>query len=152
MFEKYFVTCNVAILLKNVGYDEPCIAVYDCNKVDAEHRIDYGNHPFQPHRNSKLQPWLYAAPLYQQVFEWLESKGLYLHPYKVPLLNEQPAYYGVNIFNDEGMHLWPDVPHDKDYHKNIQKYYYYDKLIAWRHAIMAAIRLFKKHINEQRKT
>lgn len=170
MFENYFVTCNVAVALKKIGFDEPCMAWFEYYEIDGKttqaFHIAYSNAPTNPgmyndmikeilesrsidispaRMNSRLQPWQYAAPLYQQVFEWLETKGLYLHPYRVPRLRELPEWYGVNIFNEKGKQVWPIVPLNKDYHENATMYYFPDKKSAYWHSILAAIEILKEH-------
>lgn len=124
MFEKYFVTCPLSIALRAAGFDEPCMATRE-TYLDGSQKfnISYSSEPLNPAtynsiikeamelrpglfvpklKNSEFPPWLYAAPLYDQVFEWLFSKGIYLHPYYAPKFEGKKAIaarWGVNIYN-----------------------------------------------------
>lgn len=127
MFEEYFVTYMLAKVLRTAGFDVPCIGVWEYSvwddKPEAELHINYlsfdttdhiynkeiqallKSRPglFQDKRtNQTLPPWLFAAPLYDQVFAWLFKKGLYLHPYYAPKFEGKKAVkaqWGVNIYD-----------------------------------------------------
>lgn len=167
MFADYFVTCNVAIALRNVGFDEPCMAMhehYDHNDIQhSELIIGYSNRPTTPEiynstiqklleerpglfkeqrRNSMLPKWQYAAPLYDQAFDWLLIKGYYLHDYHIPKLEQAPARWGVNLYDDNGDLVWPELT------MNDQAYLYENKRAAWRHGLLAAIKLIKEQQNK----
>lgn len=179
MFEKYFVTAPVAVALKEAGFDEPCIAAReyysDSNgNYQEELHVAYISHPpeisiysdkiqklmvrkpglFKDLRlNSQFPTWLYAAPLYAQVFEWFLKKGLYLHPYLLngPINIAFKEKWGVNIFNPAGSLEWPVVPFQPDPNKfedDRQTYIHADKRDAYEQAIIAAIKLLP---NESKK-
>jgi hypothetical protein len=38
MFEKYFVTCPVAVALREAGFDEPCMASWECYETTTLHQ------------------------------------------------------------------------------------------------------------------
>ena len=162
MFEDYFVTCNVAVALKGAGFDEPCMASWERYKAlkyvtgDKLH-IHYSNFPTSPdnyndtikaamlahpglfaekRKNSEWPPWLYVAPLYDQVFDWLLNKGLYLHPYKTP-----GPKWGVNIYDIDFNHVWPNNTPNESYHYNQMKYLHDGKKLALTEAILQAIKL-----------
>lgn len=163
MFEKYFVTCPVAITLRGAGFDEPCMAAWECNgDLEDENRIlhiAYDSKPPNPaiyneeiqalmkdrpgmfmnrRRNSEISPWLYAAPLYDQVFEWLFSKGIYLHPYYVsPLVIKDEGVWGCNLYESStNNYLWPEyaLSDKKEYHTH-------ERRDVIEQAILAAIKL-----------
>lgn len=104
MFSEYFVTCSIAIALKKAGFDEQCMGAWEHYNYKGgdftELIIAYSNQPTIPEiynstiqqalaerpglfkerqKNSQLQPWLYAAPLYQQVFDWLIMHNIRVH-------------------------------------------------------------------------
>jgi hypothetical protein len=68
--EEYFVTYNQALALKELGFDEPCIAFY------YKQVLTFHTHGIDPHfifkRNSELwdSP---SAPLKSQVFKWFRD-------------------------------------------------------------------------------
>ncbi len=166
MFDGYFVTCDVAIALRNVGFDEPCMAVhehYTHNSMQyTKLIIGYSNQPTTPEiynstiqklleekpdlfkeqrRNSLLPVWQYAAPLYDQVFDWLMIKGYYLHDYPIPKLEQAPVRWGVNLYDDKGGLVWPKLT------LNDQAYLYEEKREAWRYGLLAALK-FLEHNKE----
>jgi hypothetical protein len=141
MFEKYFVTCPVAVALRGAGFDEPCMACWEHYRPDGtlttfeeadKFRINYSSEPQDPRmlsqairdimkerpglfqrliKNTDLPPYLYAAPLYDQVLEWFMSKGLYLHPFYAPRFEGKIAVepkYGTNVYNKDLKYLWPE--------------------------------------------
>jgi hypothetical protein len=58
-----FVSYEIALKLKEVGFNEPCMGYYDCER-DLK---------LVPNKN-KFLSCEYAAPLYQQVFRWFREK------------------------------------------------------------------------------
>ncbi len=72
--EKEFILYEQALALKELGFDEPCIAFYEKSK-----RLSIGfNWLNEGGKNSNLQEC--TAPLYQQVFRWFREKySLYSH-------------------------------------------------------------------------
>ncbi len=79
--KKEFVTYEQALALKELGFDEPCLAFWDGKNTDAFYfnniRDASGDYtPFQKHDRLK---W-FGAPLYQQAFRWFREKyKLYSH-------------------------------------------------------------------------
>jgi hypothetical protein len=84
--EKEFVPYEEALALKELGFDEPCLAKY------CEYNLDDGLELY-PHtqnffkgaiiqscKNSDYENNVkIAAPLYQQTFRWFRFKGFYGH-------------------------------------------------------------------------
>ena len=70
-----FVTYEQALALKELGFDEPCLAFYDGKNTESFYfnnlRDASGDYiPFQKHDRLK---W-FGAPLYQQAFRWFREK------------------------------------------------------------------------------
>jgi len=98
-----FVTYEQALSVKELGFDEPCLAFYDGKNTESV----YFNHlrnasgdyiPFQKHDRLK---W-FGAPLKQQAFRWFREKhGLYSvidglehrQYYKITQLNSHSKEY-----------------------------------------------------------
>ena len=126
MFEKFFVTCPVAIALRAAGYDEPCMAVHEYYEFNGKpfrklHIVYLAEPPatsiysdkiqklmethpglFKEFRtNQKFPPWLYAAPLYDQVFDWLGTKGLHLHVHYIAkdVLRKDHGVWGCSVYD-----------------------------------------------------
>jgi hypothetical protein len=67
--EKEFVSYEIALALKELGFDEPCLMVYNYKKqVILNNKIPYKERTNQPN------PYLCTAPLKQQVFRWFREK------------------------------------------------------------------------------
>jgi hypothetical protein len=60
---KEFLTYELTLKLKEVGFNEPCMGYYDCER-DLK---------LVPNKN-KFLSCEYAAPLYQEVFRWFREK------------------------------------------------------------------------------
>ncbi len=78
--EKEFVNYNQALALKELGFDEPCLAFYDGKNTESFYfnnlRDASGDYiPFQKHDRLK---W-FGAPLKQQVFRWFRDKHKLFH-------------------------------------------------------------------------
>lgn len=63
--DKQFVNLNIAKKLKSIGFDEFCLAYFEYTYVS--------NISLKGWQNSKLG-YAVAAPLWQQVIEWLKDK------------------------------------------------------------------------------
>jgi hypothetical protein len=72
---KEFIPYEQALALKELGFDEPCLAFWDGKNTDAFYfnvmRDASGDYtPFKKHDRLK---W-FGAPLYQQAFRWFREK------------------------------------------------------------------------------
>lgn len=62
---KYFVPCEIALQLRELGFDEPCLAWYNCNESNKFTWCESKN------SNSFTNKSKHAtAPLYDQVIDW----------------------------------------------------------------------------------
>jgi hypothetical protein len=69
--EDNFVSCEIAVKLKELDFDEECLAFYNHNKK----LNTYINLDDKLLRNSQVTAsGTYMAPLYQQVFQWFREK------------------------------------------------------------------------------
>lgn len=68
--EKYFVTYPQSLALKELGFDEDCLAYYQKNKKLKIEKIGLNKKDFAT--NSTC--YSITAPLKSQVFEWLYQK------------------------------------------------------------------------------
>ncbi len=73
MIEEDFVTCSIALELKNLGYSEVCIGFYNPSYVEMKGALLFaqtdGNFD-----NWNKEDHLISAPLYQQVHRWFREK------------------------------------------------------------------------------
>ena len=76
--EKEFVTYEQALALKELGFDEPCLAFYDGTwdtKIYFNYKRDSSG-DYEPFTTSERLNW-FGVPLKSQVFEWFrEEHGL----------------------------------------------------------------------------
>jgi hypothetical protein len=70
--EKEFIPYELAIALKKLGFDEPCIACYTQNAYGStpKQKVQYWCNPME----GNLDPVFILAPLYQQAFRWFREK------------------------------------------------------------------------------
>ena len=66
--EKEFIPYSEALALKELGFDEQCLALYD---LDGKITIEFVNWKNAKNRKSN---YLIATPLYQQAFRWFKEK------------------------------------------------------------------------------
>ena len=78
---KEFIPYEQALELKELGFDEHCLAFYG---GDGDSKIYYnslrnGSGDYEPYKASERHKW-FGAPLYQQAFRWFREKHK-LHSY-----------------------------------------------------------------------
>lgn len=65
--EKEFIPCELSVKLRELGFDEECIATFDEGK-------DFELQDF-PQNYDTFPKHIIAAPLWQQAFDWFREKG-----------------------------------------------------------------------------
>jgi hypothetical protein len=65
-----FIPYEQALALKELGFDEPCLAKYQKLSETANYQLQL----LQKERNCNRLDTAISAPLYQQVFRWLYQK------------------------------------------------------------------------------
>jgi hypothetical protein len=75
--EKEFVSYEQALALKELGFDEQCLALYD---LDGNITIEFVN--WENAINTK-DNYLISAPLYQQAFRWFREEYTLYHDIKM---------------------------------------------------------------------
>jgi len=94
--QKEFITYTQALALKELGFDEPCFAVY------------YNTKEFKTYTgawvkfNSKFDGrGVISAPLYQQAFRWFrENHNLKTYIIPIEYLDGTQETYQWNVFNE----------------------------------------------------
>jgi len=97
--QEQFVPYDIALRMKELGFDEECVGLY----LHKEFRI--AHFKSQPSASIGI-----SAPLYQQAFDWFrENKGLvsYIHPLALLENTNEWAYEITNfkVFWDENFSL-----------------------------------------------
>lgn len=86
--EKIFVPKDIAIKLKEIGFDEFCLFYYEHNKPaprfglesrDVKNKSHFRIMTINAHQILKLKSNKFdiAAPSYEQIFAWFRKKGLF---------------------------------------------------------------------------
>ena len=103
-----FVTYEIALKLKELGFDEECFCTYHNAELsrNPSHKIDATPIQGKPYiwKNSKFHNSIVCAPLWQQVIDWLrEEHNIHLYLPKsvydgyVYVVNSK---YSDTIYND----------------------------------------------------
>lgn len=127
--KEQFVTYDIALKLKVLGFDEECLARYlvvtEWEKPTGEIRLQISNNCTNTHNA------LFKAPLWQQVIDWFRIKYNWLIVVDVASSNEY--YVAVREFDEYGT-IISKIPY--------KTYSIYDE--AREQAILKAIELCKK--------
>ena len=89
MKEKEFVTYELALRMKQVGFDEPCLSVYtSAEKLRVPTKFSIVNNILNGEYNDDFIPVIKCvAPTWQQAFRWFRDK--------------YNLYPSINIYNDK---------------------------------------------------
>ena len=79
--KKQFVPYEIAVLLKDLNFDESCFAIFARTEFSLSLHYNW--------KNSEVQPNVATAPLWQQVIDWLYEKRIAIS--QLPFTNR----YGV---------------------------------------------------------
>jgi len=73
--EKEFTPYEQALVLKELGFDEPCLAFYDGKETNQVYynSVRNGSGDYEPFKNNERLKW-FGAPLYQQALRWFREK------------------------------------------------------------------------------
>ena len=103
--KKEFVTYEIALELKELGFDEPCLAFFEINNTHQPQNLRYFlktavNREYI--ENTKILKYIYGensllAPLYQQAFRWFREKfGLSYEIHLKMSNNKRKIWYNIN--------------------------------------------------------
>ena len=84
--KREFVPYEQALELKELGFDEPCLAFYDGKGTQQIYFNSYrnGSGDYEPFKKNERLTW-FGAPLYQQAFRWFREK--YNFKYSIGITN-----------------------------------------------------------------
>ena len=72
--DKEFIPYTQALALKELGFDEPCLAIYEHKSKKLLPRSGLIPDWFNKTDDNKGFEWKMSAPLYQQAFRWFREK------------------------------------------------------------------------------
>lgn len=123
--QQHFVEYPLALKLKEAGFNEPCVSWF----VDETLLVDHG---FYGSDLDGFKAEVVRAPIYQQVFDWLDSQGIYVN------FPHMGSFYIISITDFKNQILCKDRNH-----KGLPNIYKTRKQ-AWDRAIEVALELLKK--------
>ena len=92
--EKQFINYDLALKLKELGFDEECFAYYNNNHLGVYQNEDYYLSSDSPPDNR------IEAPLWQQAFDWIRiNKNIQIHIF---IFDNEWYFNGRNIKSDSG--------------------------------------------------
>jgi len=130
--EKYrmslFVDYDLAVELKNKGFDMPCLGFYSRNRFCFNDEMDESSNQSDYSINSQLDSHFVAAPLIDQVIEWLIEK-----------YNMRITQSCEEIHADEGFMWFPSIDiigkYDTKYYDEIYQTRKEAQLAGIKHAL-----------------
>lgn len=99
--DKYIVTYDLALKLKEIGFNDPCYVCYYTHGMKETIHDPTRNELFQCHnynRNAKEDQA--SAPLYDQVLSWFRDKDYYL---VVDVLKDLKGTFSFTILQKESV-------------------------------------------------
>lgn len=118
--EKEFVPYEQAIVLKELGFDEPCIACYVPAPTWMKNKTPiirgYFINEFKQYFNSKLKVENVSAPTFSQAFKWFREKYSLHSIFEYDSDNYYYVIQGINDFN-----LSIDSSEDGDVHQTYEQ-------------------------------
>ena len=99
--QKEFIPYEQALELKELGFDEPCICVYDDKNI---HRVEQGDNTvlFKTVINSRLPDKFCSAPTFSQAFRWFREK--YGLNYKIEEVSQ--VRFQARVYKGNGWATW----------------------------------------------
>jgi hypothetical protein len=116
--DKYFVTHSQAVALKELGFDEPCIARFIGYQFSTNTLANWYNH-----NGGEISNKMISAPLKSQVFEWFRKNHLLGHEINCPFISysgklsciKNEGRYELYITDEEQLSLPEDIFYSTDY-------------------------------------
>ena len=96
--QKEFIPYELALELKELGFDEPCLAFYDGKETNQVYynSVRNGSGDYEPFKNNERLKW-FGAPLYQQAFRWFREK---YQIYSWIYIEYKPFKFGYHCFSN----------------------------------------------------
>lgn len=95
---KEFIKYEEALTLKELGFDEPCIATYTQKTIGKGDRLQFFVQPI----NANDDFTFVSAPLYQQAFKWFRDKHKYWN-YIYPYIHNKDWNYHIQYYDSDIM-------------------------------------------------
>lgn len=69
-----FIPYELALIAKEKGFNEPCLARYDIDKTISQTNIESNSNGFNEQVTNDNLLVMVASPLYQQIIDWFREK------------------------------------------------------------------------------
>ena len=101
--EEQFATYEIALELKELGFDGPCLCYYDKNKILCRSLLEY---PIINSKNGFHAHWnIIIEPIWQQVIDWFREKQNICINIEPITFDDEPTYIFEIINLKNGMLL-----------------------------------------------
>lgn len=136
---KQFVTYEIALAMKELGFDENCIAAFYNDKYHDLISCCYDSMEGDFIVENNNDEFHLRAPLWQQCIDWIETKGYYINITRVFQWNPLPIkFLGWCI------HIGAENPEEQlECNSYYVRHYYPTKQEAHEQAILKCIELCK---------
>lgn len=99
--EKQFVTYKIALALKEIGFDEECLAKYDSLGELLTSGCYYNSHPIHlAISQNDIYEGQILSPLWQQVIDWFREKNIVIE-----IRNNFNGKYFYTISTENFLHV-----------------------------------------------
>lgn len=113
--EKHFATYNQSLALKELGFDEPCIATYTEGAIGKGNELQWFISPLEGVNKDFT---FVAAPIKSQVFEWFRDKHK-LCGFALDIDKINCYYYGISeLFSGETIEDTSEGPYNNTFEES----------------------------------
>ena len=150
--QNQFCSYEIALKLKELGFDEKCVASYytydiknfSKGKYDYRGKFEFDYSTEDQYIVNSNETYYVSAPLWQQVVDWLETKGYYINITRVFQWSPLPIeFLGWCIY------IGIENPEEQlECNSYYVRHYYPTKQEAREQAILKAIELCKKNYHK----
>jgi hypothetical protein len=124
--KKEFVTYNIALRLKALGFNEPCLAFYQTEYVEVTPQLvdddyEYKMTGFRTCKNSEIPDHYVAAATLRQAFEWFRARNLF-STINIDQTMEPKFCYSIIKYNQDqdGQFDWQTIVFNSDLERSYE--------------------------------
>ncbi len=119
--KKEFVTYDIALRLKALGFDQPCLAFYQMEYSEVTPQLvddsyEYKMTGFMTCKNSEIPNHYTAAPTLRQAFEWFRDTHNLFSTINIDQTMEPKFCYSIVKYNqyEDGQFDWQTIVFNSD--------------------------------------
>jgi len=104
--KKEFVPYPIALMMKALGFDQPCLAFYQVEKFEeypcgVDDSYEYKMTGFMTCKNSEIPEHFTAAPTYKSAFEWFRDTHNLFATINIDMTMEPKFCYSIVKYNQD---------------------------------------------------